>query len=61
MHKWLKFGDLEVKAKTRFPFTTPVPKCRRVKAVKEKNNDYVYVVYTRARENGEIICSIHNL
>ena len=41
MHKWLKFGDLEVKAKTRFPFTTPVPKCRRVKAVKAKNNDYV--------------------
>ena len=41
MHKWLKFGDLEVKAKTRFPFTTPVSKCRRVKAVKAKNNDYV--------------------
>ena len=60
MHKWLKFGDLEVKAKTRFTFTTPVPKCRRVKAVKEKKQR-LRVVYTRARENGEIICSIHNL
>ena len=41
MYKWLKFGDLEVKAKTRFPFTTPVLKCREGEGSEGKNNDYV--------------------
>ena len=57
MHKWLKFGDLEVKAKTRFPFTTPVPKCRRVKAVKEKNNDYVSYIRARGKTGKSSVAS----
>ena len=53
MHKWLKFGDLEVKAKTRFPFTTPVPKCREGEGSEGKKTTTTCSVYAREGEMGK--------